>query len=94
MNISSPAESNRVPHSWELKTWPPEVWPHTRDRASWVAKAYRSELLELNALSRVGTTLVFIGAEYTKWLKRRSRKVVEFQSNNPGLKRPSASSAA
>jgi hypothetical protein len=80
-----------VPHSWELDSWEtiaPDVWPHTSTRAKWISKCYRKELIEAGALTRVGKTLVFLGAAYTRWLERRARHVVEFASNNPTLKRP------
>jgi len=93
---SRPRTSN-VLHSWELKSWEdkaPDVWPHTNERAKWIARAYRKELIAAGALTRVGKTLVFIGAPYTRWLERRARHVVEFTSNNPGLKRTGAGRAA
>jgi hypothetical protein len=74
-------------HSWELDTWPPDVWPHTTKRAKWISKAYRKELIAAKAITRVGKTIVFVGAAYTRWLERRSQHVVEFVSNNPALKR-------
>jgi hypothetical protein len=79
-----------APHSWELDSWEivaPDVWPHTAARAKWISKAYRKELIDAGALTRVGKTLIFLGAPYTRWLERRARHVVEFASNNPALKR-------
>ena len=79
-----------VPHSWELGRWETnaaDVWPHDQKRAAWVVRAYRSELVEHGALTRIGKTLVILGAGYTRWLEQRSHHVAEFTSNNPGLKR-------
>jgi hypothetical protein len=86
----SRAAAANVPHSWELDSWEtiaPDVWPHTTARAKWISRAYRKELIEAGALTRVGKTLIFMGAAYTRWLERRSRHVAEFASNNPALKR-------
>jgi hypothetical protein len=73
---------NNAPHSWELETWPADVWPHEPKRASWVIRAYRGELVEAGALTRIGKRLVIIGSGYSNWQKRRARHVVEFTSNN------------
>ena len=73
--------SSAVPRSWELRTWPPAIWPHTAKRAQWIGRAYRDELLAAGAITRIGPTLVFIGAEYETWLKLRANHVVEFQGN-------------
>jgi hypothetical protein len=77
--------ATNVPRSWELNTWPPEIWPHNRKRASWIGRAYRKELIAAGAVTRVGQILVFIGAKYESWLERRAHHVVEFQSHNPDL---------
>jgi hypothetical protein len=82
--ITSHATSG-VPHSWEFDTSPASVWPHEKKRFEWLARAYRKELIEAGALTRVGKKLVFIGANYTKWLTKRSRHVTEFASNNPAI---------
>jgi hypothetical protein len=73
------------PHSWELKTWPRDVWPHDQKRGQWIARAYRQELVAADAMSRIGKILVFSGAKYTRWLESRAHHVVEFQSNNPAI---------
>lgn len=88
--MTAPARTRsalNVPHSWELDTWPPDVWPHTRPRADWISRAYRQELIDAGALSRVGKLLVFNGTGYSRWLESRARHVTEFTSNNPTLKR-------
>jgi hypothetical protein len=80
-----PPASSAAPRSWELRTWPPEIWPHNPSRAQWIGRAYRKELLAAGAMTRIGMKLVFIGAKYESWLERRANYVVEFQSNNPAL---------
>ncbi len=82
-----------VPHSWEFDTWPADVWPHASKRAQWIARAYRKELIAAGALTRVGKTLVFIGAPYTCWLERRSRHVVEYAGNNATIGKVATDSA-
>ncbi len=77
--------SSVAPRSWELRTWPAEIWPHSPSRAQWISRAYRKELLAAGAMTRVGMMLVFIGAKYETWLEHRAKHVVEFQSNNPAL---------
>jgi hypothetical protein len=74
-----------APRSWELSTWPAEIWPHNAKRGQWIGRAYRKELLAAGAMTRIGMKLVFIGAKYETWLERRANHVVEFQSNNPAL---------
>jgi hypothetical protein len=79
--------AHNVQHSWELRNWPPDVWPHDQKRAEWVTRAYRQGLIDARALTRIGKTLVILGAGYTRWLEQRAQHVAEFTSNNPGLKR-------
>lgn len=74
-----------APRSWELSTWPAEIWPHNAKRGQWIGRAYRQELLQAGAMTRIGMKLVFIGAKYESWLEHRANHVVEFQSNNPAL---------
>jgi hypothetical protein len=83
--IGRPKSATPNPHSWDIATWPTEVWPHEKKRAQWIARAYRKELIAAGAMSRVGKTLVFIGAPYTRWLERRARHVVEYASNNAAI---------
>lgn len=79
------AASSIAPRSWELSTWPAEIWPHNAKRGQWIGRAYRKELLAAGAMTRIGMKLVFIGAKYESWLEHRANHVVEFQSNNPAL---------
>jgi hypothetical protein len=81
----TPTAVASAPRSWELSTWPAEIWPHNPKRAQWIGRAYRKELLAAGAMTRIGMKLVFIGAKYESWLERRANHVVEFQSNNPAL---------
>jgi hypothetical protein len=78
-------EHSPSPHSWELDTWPDIVWPHEKERARWIARAYRKELLAARAVTRVGKTLVFMGGPYTRWLERRARHVAEYVGNNAAI---------
>ena len=89
---NSKRDSSRapVPHSWDFQAWPQDVWPGKSGRARWIAKAYRSELINAGALSRAGKILIFRGAGYTKWLDQRAANVADFTSNNPALRQPTA----
>jgi hypothetical protein len=68
------AATQLAPHSWDFQNWPPQVWPHTPTRARYVARVFRTELLNAGALARIGKELVFTGLEYTAWLQTRRAK--------------------
>jgi hypothetical protein len=86
---SSPVPN--LPHSWEISTWPEGVYPsngdpeETRRRAQWLVRANRSQLMAEGALSRVGKSLVILGAGYARFLQRQACRVTEYESNNPTL---------
>jgi hypothetical protein len=91
--VKSARFASNAPHSWELMEWEihaPDVWPHSTARAQWIARAYRKELIAAKAMVRVGKTLVFMGAPYTKWLESRANHVAEFNGNNPAIGRRQA----
>jgi hypothetical protein len=79
-----------VPHSWDRKSWPKEVWPGDQKRAGWVLRAYRNELIAEGALTRAGKTLIVLGRGYSKWLAKRAAHVADFESNNPNLHQQNA----
>ncbi len=85
MSKSSTDTVASVPHSWDCHSWPPTVFPCSSDRARWIVRSYRSELVANGALSRMGKTLVILGKGYARWLDSRVAQVGEFQSNNPRL---------
>ena len=93
MKARKTATAGAAPHSWELSTWPPEVWPHDTKRAQWLVRAYRKELVAAGALSRVGKTIIFLGTPYSQWLARRADRVVEFAGNNPNIAQHGTASA-
>jgi hypothetical protein len=79
----------RNPFSWGLDTWKeiaPDFWPGNGDQGRWVVRAYRDELIECGAISRVGKKIIVFGAGYTRWLARRTSRVKEFTSNNPAMR--------
>jgi hypothetical protein len=84
-NTGAKASIPDLPHSWDLASWPPSVWPGSGERARWTLRAYRTELLEAGALSRAGKTLIVLGKGYGRWLDRRIARVGEFESNNPNI---------
>lgn len=69
----------KVPHSWSVATWPTEVWPHSADRARWLVRAHRDELVKAGAMTRVGRELVVLGARYDKWLQRQAGNVTTYE---------------
>jgi hypothetical protein len=70
-----------APHSWDLEHWPPHVYPHSENRARYLIRAYRDELLKFGAISRIGREIVILGAAYTKWLTSGTKYVPGFTSN-------------
>jgi hypothetical protein len=75
------------PHSWDFDNWPESVWPNDPDRAKWVVRSNRRELMAEGALTRVGKRVVILGRGYKRWLARRADRVTEFDSNLPHLRR-------
>lgn len=80
-------------NSWDFDNWPQSVWPNDPDRAKWVVRANRRELMAENALSRVGKRLVILERGYTRWLARRADRVAEFDSNLPRLRKDASTEA-
>ena len=85
-NSTTDALAQGVPHSWDLSSWPTSVWPGDPKRALWVARAYRSELVEVGALARSGKTLIILGRGYARWLDGRKVHVRDWDSNNPAMR--------
>ena len=75
------------PHSWDFDSWPESVWPNEPDRAKWVVRSNRRELMAEGALTRVGKRVVVLGRGYSRWLSRRADRVTDFDSNLPHLRR-------
>jgi hypothetical protein len=69
--------------SWDLPTWPANIWPNSPKRAAWILRTHRSDLLECGALSRIGKRLVVLGPGYRRFLNRHIGDVVGFESNLP-----------
>jgi hypothetical protein len=87
---SATSAAPQLPHSWDIQSWPAAVWPCSGDRARWVLRAYRAELVEAGALSRTGKLLIVLGKGYARWLDSRIAQVGEFESNNPKLRQQRA----
>lgn len=68
-----------IPHSWSIGTWPVDVYPHNTDRARYLVRANKSELLSAGALARVGREIVIIGHRYARWLERQAGAVPGFE---------------
>ena len=71
-----------APHSWSLLNWPESVWPNDAERARWIVRAYRDQLLYHRALTRVGKRLVIMGDGWSRFLSARTKDVCRFESNN------------
>lgn len=74
-------------HSWDFDSWPQSVWPNDPDRAKWVVRSNRRELMAEGALSRIGRRLVILERGYSRWLARQADRVTRFESNLPQLRR-------
>lgn len=75
-----------APHSWDFDSWPQSVWPNDPDRAKWIVRSNRRELIAEGALSRVGKRLVILERGYSRWLARQADRVTRFDSNLPQLR--------
>ena len=87
---NAPSAEPKCPHSWDLPMWPCNVWPGDSKRARWIVRAYRTELMQYGALSRVGKTLVVNGRGYAAWLDQRASHVASYLSNNPDMRKAPA----
>lgn len=74
--IRQPAE--KAPHSWDLEHWPPHVYPHSENRARYLLRANRDELIAAGVLSRVGREIIVIGERYSRWLEKNTVNVPGF----------------
>lgn len=88
------APSPAVAQSWDLSTWPPEIWPNDSKRAKWVLRSFRDELIAAGALARGGKGLIVLGRGYSRWLERRAAYVREYTSNNPLIRATDEGGAA
>jgi hypothetical protein len=79
------AQKTTLPHSWNLKGWPPEVYPNTPKKARYLARANQDSLAKAGAMVRVGRELVFIGAPYSRWLQKKASRVPGYEcpANKP-----------
>jgi hypothetical protein len=90
----SKPKTEAAPHSWDVAEWPAHVWPNDADRARWIVRAYRDQLLYHHALTRVGKRLVVLGAGWTRFLSVRADDVKRYNSNNPDCGRAAAKRVA
>lgn len=68
-----------VPHSWDMENWPDFVYPHKTQRARYLVRTYRDELMRDGVMARVGRELVFFGARYVRWLEKHAANVPDYQ---------------
>lgn len=64
--------------SWSIESWPSHVFPGTPQRARYVLRAHRAELITCGALARVGKELIVLGDRYQRWLERHTADVMGF----------------
>ena len=86
MTANNSGRQSEIPHSWDLSTWPSGLFPEDPERARWLIRAYRDELMRCGALARVGKTLVILGKGYSSWLSQRAAHVPGYISNNPRMR--------
>lgn len=70
-----------LPFSWELAEWNEQaahVWPHTTERARWLVKHHRADLIKHGVLSRIGRTLIVSGSGYANFLQAMQGRVEGF----------------
>lgn len=72
------AAKSVIPHSWGVPNWPEEVFPGDPDRARYILRVHREELLLEGALVRVGRDLVVIGSRYSRWLEKKAAMVTDY----------------
>jgi len=75
------------PRSWDFDTWPETVWPNDPERARWVVRSNRRDLIAEGAITRIGKRVVILGRGYSNWLSRGADRVNQFDSNLPHLRR-------
>ncbi len=71
-------ESVDLPHSWDFTSWPPSVYPGNTRRAKYLFRVSQRELLVEGACARVGRSIVFFGAQYARFLRKRAARVPDF----------------
>ncbi len=64
------------PREWSARA--AHIWPHTSQRADYVCRAYRNELVAAGALVRVGKELIVRLEAYDRWLAKRARMVADY----------------
>jgi len=69
----------QIPHSWSIARWPADVYPGSPSRARYVVRVHRNELLQADALSRVGRDLIVLGQRYGRWLEKKSANVPGYE---------------
>ena len=67
-----------IRHSWTLMGWPTDVYANDANRARYIVRVHRAELLAAGALSRIGRQIVVLGLPYTSWLARHASRVEGF----------------
>jgi hypothetical protein len=75
----SKLQATKVPHSWDIENWPPDVYPNRSSRGRYLVRCHRDELMAAGAVTRIGRDLVVLGAAYAGWLQRNSSRVSGYE---------------
>ena len=84
----------QVPATWQIASWPQDVWPFTPSKARTVLRFNRDELTRCGALVRPGQQLVVMGAPYLSWLQKKSDRVNDYDPSARLNARRAAEAAA
>ena len=69
-----------LPHSWGFDSWPTNTYPSTSERARYLFRFHKDELVRAGAVCRIGTKIVFLGAGYNSWMSGNTARVIDFES--------------
>ena len=78
-----PTFAQQVPslqHSWSFDGWPEDVYPHTPERARYLFRHHKAELIAAGAVCRIGTKILFLGAGYSLWMASATAKMRGFEA--------------
>jgi hypothetical protein len=71
-----------IPHSFPLSEWTekaPMLYPGDTQKAKYLYRTHKRELVEASAIARVGRELIVFGQPYAKWLARKTARVHNFE---------------
>jgi hypothetical protein len=78
--VSTKPRVAEAPHSWSIEEWPSGVFPNTPQRARWLIREHKNELIDIGALARPGRELLIFGQPYCAWLASKKSRAAEFRN--------------